>query len=154
MVSDRETATGAGPPAARRSRFGCEEPENHRWFGAPIGFACVPSTRHRLLSVVAPAALLLAGSAEATPLPGRVGPALSTTTNGRVLHPAGRLTTVGNFPVGAALTPDGRFLWVVDGGHGHDDVQVVAVATGAVTAVLPLPGAGVGVGFAADGRTA
>lgn len=83
-----------------------------------------------------------------------VGPAQKTTGNGRVLHPIGDLTTVGNFPTGMALTPDGRFAWVVDSGHGRDDVQVVAVATGMVVQTLPLPGAFGGIAFAPDGRRA
>jgi len=82
---------------------------------------------------------------------GRIGPALSTTANGRHLEPAGRLTTVGNFPTGSALSPDGRFMWVVDAGHGIDDVQIIHVADGAVVQKLPLPGGYVGVAFSPDG---
>ena len=73
---------------------------------------------------------------------------------GRELAPAGRITPVGNFPTGGALTPDGRQYWAVDSGHGHDDVKVVDVATGRVQQTLPLPGAYGGVAFAPDGRTA
>ena len=54
---------------------------------------------------------------------GRIGPSLGITANGRVLHPIGRQTVVGDFPTGSALTPDGRFLWVADCGHGSDDVR-------------------------------
>jgi YVTN family beta-propeller protein len=85
---------------------------------------------------------------------GRVGPALSTTSNGRHLSPVGRLTTVGNFPSGGALTGDGRFYWAVDSGHGTDDVQIVDVATGTVVQTLPLPGAYGGIAFSPDGQTA
>ena len=85
---------------------------------------------------------------------GEIGPSLHITANGRDLHPVGRLTTVGNFPTGSALTPNGRFLWVTDCGHGKDDVRVVKVATGAVVQILPLPGCYGGIAFAPDGRTA
>jgi hypothetical protein len=39
---------------------------------------------------------------------GEIGPSLGITANGRQLDPVGRLTQVGNFPTGSALTPDGR----------------------------------------------
>jgi YVTN family beta-propeller protein len=82
---------------------------------------------------------------------GEIGPSLGITGNGRHLQPVGRLTAVGNFPTGSALTPDGRFLWVADCGHGSDDVRVVEVATGAVVQTLPLPGCYGGVAMASDG---
>ena len=53
---------------------------------------------------------------------GEIGPKYSMTSNGRWLRPLGRLTTVGNFPTGGALTPDGKYYWVVDSGWGDDDV--------------------------------
>ncbi|GAC1610539.1 MAG: alkaline phosphatase family protein [Mycobacteriales bacterium] len=87
-------------------------------------------------------------------LTGRLGPVVSTNANGRHRTPAGRMTTVGNFPSGSALTPDGTALWAVDSGHGRDDVQVVDVASGRVRQVLPLPGAYGAIAFAPDGRTA
>ena len=85
---------------------------------------------------------------------GEIGPSLGITANGRVLHPVGRLTTVGNFPTGSALTPDGRFLWVTDCGHGSNDVKIVAVATGAVIQTLPLPGCYGGIAISPNGRRA
>ncbi|HEY3020167.1 MAG TPA: beta-propeller fold lactonase family protein [Solirubrobacteraceae bacterium] len=85
---------------------------------------------------------------------GRVGPDVRQTGNGRKLDPAGRLTQLGNFPTGSALSPDGRFLWAVDSGHGADDVKVVDVRSGDVVQTLPLPGGYGGVAFAADGRHA
>ena len=38
--------------------------------------------------------------------------------SGRKLSPMGRLTTVGNFPTGGRLSPDGRYYWSVSAGHG------------------------------------
>ena len=84
----------------------------------------------------------------------KVGPRFKMTANGRHLQPSGRLTKVGNFPTGGALTRDGRFYWAVDSGHGHDDVQIVNVANGRVVQVLPLPGAYGGIVFAPNGATA
>ena len=102
---------------------------------------------------IALAACAVSSSAAGAPA-GEIGPALGTTANGRVLHPAGRLATLGNFPTGSALSPDGRFLWAVDAGHGQDDVKVMNVASGAVVQTLALPGGYVGVAFAPDGRHA
>jgi DNA-binding beta-propeller fold protein YncE len=85
---------------------------------------------------------------------GAVGPATRTLANGRRLAPLGRLTQLGNFPTGGALTRDGRFYWAVDSGHGRDDVQVVDIATGKIVEVLPLPGAYGGIAFSPDGSKA
>src|SRR3954467_15216021 len=82
------------------------------------------------------------------------GPAAALTGNGRHLEPAGRLTQVGAFPTGGALTPDGRFYWTVDAGRGATAVRVIETATGAVKQALPIPGGYVGIAFAPDGRRA
>src|SRR3954449_8490083 len=95
-----------------------------------------------------------AGVARAQLVPGRIGPDLGITGNGRALHPAGRLTTLGNFPTGGALSPDGRFFWAVDSGDGRNDVKVVDVVSGDVVQSLPLPGGYGGAAFAPDGHTA
>lgn len=50
------------------------------------------------------------------------------------------MTTVGDFPTGGRLSPDGRFYWSVAAGHGYNEVQVVNTATGQVQQYLPLPG--------------
>jgi YVTN family beta-propeller protein len=100
-------------------------------------------------------ATLLAGAGVAVAAGGKtsgeIGPSLGITANGRHLQPAGRLTAVGNFPTGSALTPDGHFLWVADCGHGSNDVRVVEVASGSVVQTLPLPGCYGGVSVAPDG---
>jgi YVTN family beta-propeller protein len=99
--------------------------------------------------------LALAGVALADSITsGRIGPALNLTGNGHLLHPAGRLTTVGDFPTGSAVMPGGHIIWVADCGHGEDDIKVVSIASGAVLQTLPLPGCYGGVAFAPDGRHA
>src|SRR3954466_190642 len=94
------------------------------------------------------------GIALADAPPGQIGPSLGITANGRHLNPVGKLTQVGNFPTGSALTRDGRFLWVVDSGHGSNDVRVVDMAKSAVVQTLPLPGAYEGIAFSPDGKRA
>ncbi len=76
---------------------------------------------------------------------GRIGPAQGLLNDGRQLHPFGRLTPLGNFPTGGAVTPDGRFYWTVSTGRGPNDVRIVSVASGQVIQTLPLPGASGGI---------
>src|SRR3954469_25959653 len=100
----------------------------------------------RLLTL---AALALAASASvvgyAVTDTGHVGPADHETGNGRVLHPAGRMTKVGNFPTGGALTPDGRFYWAVSTGRGFNDIRIVSTRRHHVVQTLPIPGASGGI---------
>jgi DNA-binding beta-propeller fold protein YncE len=86
--------------------------------------------------------------------PETVGPQTALTPAGRHLVPAGRMTPVGTFPRGGALTPDDRFYWAVDAGRGVNAVRVVHVRTGALRQTLPIPGGHVGIAFAPDGRHA
>ena len=48
-----------------------------------------------------------------------VGPSTRIQPTGRQLDPVGKLTKLGNFPTGGALTPNGRFLWTLSTGRGH-----------------------------------
>ncbi len=100
--------------------------------------------RSRVLTLSVGAVVVSAAVAAAT-VTGRIGPDLHETGNGRVLHPAGRVTDVGNFPTGGALTPDGRFYWAVSTGRALNDVRIVSVADGSVVQTLPVPGASGGI---------
>jgi YVTN family beta-propeller protein len=99
--------------------------------------------------------LALAGAALAgTFREGRIGPDNRIQPSGRQLDPAGRLTKLGNLPAGAALTPDGRFLWTLSAGRGHNDIRIVDVGSGKVIQTIPMPGLSGGVAITADGRSA
>ncbi|MFI5367179.1 MAG: beta-propeller fold lactonase family protein, partial [Candidatus Binatia bacterium] len=92
------------------------------------------------------------GTCSGSPAPSET--LITITNTGLALTPLGRITEVGDFPTGGALSPDGRFYWAVDSGDGHDDVQIVSVASGAVVQTLPLPGAFGQMVFAPDGSAA
>ena len=101
-----------------------------------------------------------AGSAATAASASRCGQALPATAtvrianSGRKLTPLGRLSTVGNFPTGGKLSPDGRYYWSVSAGHGLNDVQIVEVSSGAVIQVLPMPGTYGQMVFSSDGSRA
>jgi DNA-binding beta-propeller fold protein YncE len=99
----------------------------------------------RIAAIGAIVACGLAGVAVATTSFLQVGPSDRVTANLRHLDPYGRLTKVGNFPGGSALTPDGRFYWTVSAGYGANGVRIVDVHTGKVVQDIRLPGASGGV---------
>ncbi len=74
--------------------------------------------------------------------------------SGKRVTPLGRITKVGNFPTGGAITPDGRFYWSAAAGLGTNDLVIVELATGKVMQKLPMPGTYGQVIFSADGKTA
>ncbi|MGZ6709814.1 MAG: hypothetical protein ACXVFN_23095, partial [Solirubrobacteraceae bacterium] len=76
---------------------------------------------------------------------GRIGPDIGVLNNGRHLHPYGTLAKVGQFPTGAAATPNGRWYWTVSTGRGQNDVRIVSVRSGKVLQTLRLPGASGGI---------
>jgi DNA-binding beta-propeller fold protein YncE len=130
---------------------GClREPARPRRFGAP----CRVALRGLIGAAVLATAAATAALGDSSVTGGEINAAHLLTANGRQLVPAGRLSVVGNFPTGGALTLDGRFYWAVDSGLGHNDVKVIDVATGAIVQSLPLPGAYGGIAFSPDGRTA
>ncbi len=56
--------------------------------------------------------------------------------NGRAITPAGRQSSLGNLPLNAILSPDGRRLLVANGGAGVQSLQVVNASTGGVVQTL------------------
>lgn len=100
-------------------------------------------------------ALAVAATASAiVALEGRVGPDQALTNSGRALQPHGQLVDLGNFPTGAALTPDGRFYWTVSTGRGRNDIRIVEVASARVVQTLPIPGSSGGIAMDPGGGRA
>jgi len=73
---------------------------------------CVAAFKRFRLIIVAALVLAAGGAAVAATSngTGRIGPGLRVTGNGRLLSPPGTLVTLGHFPTGGALTPDGLVL--------------------------------------------
>jgi YVTN family beta-propeller protein len=108
------------------------------------------------------ATLAVAGVAWADPL-GVIGPKNGIQPTGRKLDPVGRLTQLGNFPTGGALTTDGRFLWTLSTGRSRNDIRIVRVApkhgngnagVGEIVQTIQMPGLSGGIAMAPDGHTA
>src|SRR4030081_532482 len=99
----------------------------------------------RIVLGLALAALALAGIGVAVaPVAapdGRIGPSMRLLGNGRHLTPQGRMTRVGNFPTGGALSNDGRFYWTGSTGRGFQDIRIVSMRTGRMVQIVPLHGA-------------
>jgi len=126
------------------------------------------SSKFQLLGIAALTALLAAcsGGGDSSALNSNLGsgvcpgttvpkPVTYTYANtGRVMSPVGTLTSVGDFPTGGKLSPNGSFFWSISSGHGQNDVRIVSVASGQVIQTLPLPGAYGQVAFSPDGKTA
>ena len=86
-----------------------------------------------------------AGVLAATAPDGRIGPDRQLLGNGRHLRPFGRLVTVGQFPTGGAVTPNGRWYWTVSTGRGQNDIRIVSVRSRRVVQTIVLPGASGGI---------
>ncbi len=92
------------------------------------------------VAAVATAVLAATGTED-----GRIGPERRLVNSGRQLDPFGTLVTVGQFPTGGAISPDGRWYWTVSTGRGQNDVRIVSVRSGRVLQTIVLPGASGGV---------
>ena len=115
-------------------------------------------------AVAALALLLTVGAAWAAAAQlGVIGPSNRIQPTGRKLDPVGKLTELGNFPTGGALTTDGRFLWTLSTGRGRNDIRIVRAAprhgngnagVDDVVQTIQMPGLSGGIAMAPDGHTA
>ncbi|MCS7026825.1 MAG: beta-propeller fold lactonase family protein [Bryobacteraceae bacterium] len=68
------------------------------------------------------------------------------------LMPAGKQTPVDTFPMASALSPDGQYLLVLNGGYNPASISVLEVRTGLELSRTPLEDAWLGVTFSPDGK--
>ena len=118
-------------------------------------------TRHRwrtVVGVMLAATLALGGTALAVgglhAGPGNDG--TGVTPIGYTVTPAGKQTNLGDLPLGAVSSPDGRWLVVSNDGQGVQSLQVIDTTTSKVTQTLPYPAPQAlfaGLAFARDGKT-
>ncbi len=67
------------------------------------------------------------------------------------LDPVGRVIPVGNMPLAALASPDGRYAALLLSGWREEGLQIVDVAAGRVTQTLRQKGAFVGIAYSPDG---
>jgi sugar lactone lactonase YvrE len=123
-----------------------------------------------LIAVFAAAAIALAVSAPG----GRIGPKNHIQPTGRKLEPVGKMTRLGNFETGGAITADGRFFWALATGRGRNDIRIVRTRArghckpgalpacrrslrkqvGKVVQLIRMPGLSGGVAMSRDGKRA
>ncbi len=86
--------------------------------------------------------------------PERVGPFPGGVLlpSGWSLRPAGRQVDLDTFPMSSALTPDGRYLIVLNGGYNPPSIMVLDPKTEKIVHQLPLPDAWLGLTLTANGR--
>ncbi len=107
-------------------------------------------TAATLLGLAAAAALAAAAPAA---LPGLQPDGLTLLHSQWPICPVGRQVGLGDFPVGLALSPDGRWAAVLHAGHGPHEVRIIEVSSGETRERRPLKEAYCGVAFSADGGT-
>jgi len=117
--------------------------------------------RNRRMELVAVATLLTlvlfaprAGSdAASTPVPGPAGNGRVRLPNGWFLSPAGRQVGVGDFPLGLAVSPDGRFAAVTHSGSHAKGLDLVDLDSATIVQNVPLAETWLGVTYLDGGRT-
>ena len=67
------------------------------------------------------------------------------------LQPAGKQTPLDTFPMSSALSPDGRYLLVLNGGYNPPSISVLDVASGSELGRTPVPDGWLGLTFTPKG---
>ena len=93
-------------------------------------------------------AVMVVPMAWALLFPGQSGPVAAS---GWKLRPAGRQVALGRLPMSAAISPDGKYLAVLNGGAGAASISVLDAATERVVATQPVADAWLGLAFSPHG---
>ncbi len=104
---------------------------------------------------------LLAGAAsflisQSAPAPQRVGPLSANRfllNNGWTLEPAGQQIPLDTLPMSSALSRDGKYLLVLNGGYRPPSISVLSVADSRELSRVPVEDGWLGLAFAPDGKT-
>jgi len=72
--------------------------------------------------------------------------------NGWRIQPAGRQIPLDTFPMSSALSPDGKYLLILNGGYNPPSISVMDVAAERELSRFPLADAWLGITFAPNGR--
>ena len=108
------------------------------------------STAARVALAVAAVSAAAVLSSQTAP-PERVGPLPDGSfllSSGWRLHPAGRQVPLDTLPMSTALSRDGKYLLVLNGGYKPPSISVVDTATARVVSSTPAPDAWLGLTFA------
>jgi len=99
--------------------------------------------------------ILLAAVVVSQPEPrGQVGPLSGggyLLNSGWRLEPAGRQIPLDTLPMASALSPDGKYLLVLNGGYNPPSVSVIETASGRVTGTTPVDDGWLGLAFSPRG---
>ena len=68
-----------------------------------------------------------------------------------ILRPAGRQVSLGAFPMASALSPDGQYLLILNGGYAPPSISVLDVAQAREIGRTPVPDAWLGLTFSPKG---
>src|SRR2546421_8812501 len=105
--------------------------------------------RHRTL-VLTLAALGVLGVGIAIAGDDNADPTQRSLPSGRVLRPQGQAVALGSFPVGGAVTPDGRFAWAISIMRRTHQLRIVSVQRKAAVQTLSLANATGGIAMDAQ----
>ncbi len=120
-----------------------------RWFAVSLVFAAL------LVWVGASAAMGLERSTNGEP--GTLGHDDALLVSNRTVTPAGHQSSLGDLPLNAILSPDGKHLLVTNGGAGIQSLQVVSTEDGSITQSIEYlvpDSVFIGLAFSPDGKRA
>ncbi|MCM3569930.1 bifunctional YncE family protein/alkaline phosphatase family protein [Neobacillus mesonae] len=115
--------------------------------------------KKKKIAALSLAALMLGSTSAYAGYTQLVGPKTddtAVTPHGWEVTPAGTQVTLGDFPMGGALSPDHRYLIVSNDGQGEQSLQVVDLNTQKVVQTIPYKSPEslyLGVAFSPDGKT-